>query len=339
LTDRGHTVQVVSFRKLYPSIFFPGTTQLDRSNLRLDAHALPTLTPLNPLTWLRAFRQVRAFSPDVIVFQWWQPFFGPLVGTLVRLFRRAGLQSIIECHNVVSHEGNLLERQLARFALSTADHFIAHSNKDRSDLLAIIPGHEVSVSALPSLNEFAGRSSASRDGREILFFGNVRQYKGLDILLAAMPKVLQRVGCNLTIVGEFYDPVEKYQALIRKHRIEEHVHIDNRYVPNEEVQQILEQADVLVLPYLSATQSAVARMALSNGLPLIASRTGGLAETVVHNVNGLLFAAADPDALADQIVNYFTNNLGPILAANILTASASPSECKIVEIIEQAATH
>src|SRR5690349_18209538 len=101
LKNRGHEVQVVSFRKLYPAIFFPGSSQIDTSNLKLDAHAAQILSPINPATWFRGFRQVRTFSPDVIVFQWWQPFFAPLVGTLVRLFRRAGLKSVIECHNVI----------------------------------------------------------------------------------------------------------------------------------------------------------------------------------------------------------------------------------------------
>jgi glycosyltransferase involved in cell wall biosynthesis len=328
---------VISFRKLYPGILFPGTTQLDASSLKLDPNALATLNALNPLTWLRAFRQVRAFAPDAIVFQWWQPFFGPMVGVLARLLKRSGFKCIIECHNVISHEGGPLDRLLASFALSAADHLITHSSKDRKDLLAIVSGKRVSVSSLPSLTEFSSRTAADRNGRTILFFGNVRKYKGLDILLAAMPRVLQHIDCELIIVGEFYEPVEKYQAVIREQRIESHVHIDNRYVANEEVQQILEQADVLVLPYLSATQSAVARIALSNGLPLIASNTGGLAETVVNNVNGLLFLAGDPDALADQILNYFTNGLGPIFAGNILATSGSDSECRIVEIIREVA--
>ncbi|MEK6406151.1 MAG: glycosyltransferase [Acidobacteriota bacterium] len=334
LTDRGHTVQVVSFRKLYPGMFFPGTTQVDNSRLKLDARALPTLTPLNPATWLRAFKQVKAFSPDVIVFQWWQPFFGPLVGTLARLFRRSGLQCIIECHNVVSHEGSPFDRLLARFALSAADHLITHSTRDRNDVLAIVPGKEVTISSLPSLSEFSGPGGNYRGGRTILFFGNVRKYKGLDVLLAAMPKVLPKVECRLIIVGEFYESLDKYQKLIREHQIESHVVMDNRYVPNEEVQGIFQQADVLVLPYLSATQSAVARIALSNGLPVIASRTGGLSEAVIENVTGLLFPPGDPDALAGQIVNYFSNNLGPTFSENILKTSAD-SKSQPGNVIEE----
>lgn len=335
LNNRGQTVQVVSFRKLYPTILFPGTTQLDTSNLKLDAQALPTLTPLGPATWLKAFKQVKAFSPDVIVFQWWQPFFGLLVGTLARLFRKAGFKCIIECHNVIPHEGSPFDKLLVKFAFSGANHFITHSTKDREDLLAVVPGKYVAVCALPCLNEFSAPETKHNDGgNTILFFGKVRKYKGLDVLLAAMPKVLKTVECNLMIVGEFYDSIERYNRLIREHRIESHVRLDNRYVPNEQVPGIFKQADVLILPYLSATQSGVARIALSNGLPIIASRTGGLSEAIKENVTGLFFPSGDPDALAAQIANYFTNNLGLTFRENIATGSEDSGD-QIVDVIEE----
>ena len=337
LTARAHTVQVVSFRKLYPRIFFPGTSELDTSHLKLDAGAAPILTPLNPVAWWRAFKQVKAFSPDVIIFEWWQPFFGPVVGTLARWFRRSGVRCIIECHNIVPHERSPLDGPLTRFALSAADQLITHSAKDREDLLVLLPGKEVSVSALPSLNEFSSPAKGSRSGRTILFFGKVRKYKGLDVLLAAMPIILSKVECKLIVVGEFYDSIEKYQQLITRHRIESHVQIENRYVPNEEVASIFERADVLVLPYVSASQSGVARIALSNGLPVIASRTGGLSEVVLDGVNGLLFPPGDPDALADRLVMYFTDNLGTAFAKQIPAGSDYTSECRIVETIEQIA--
>lgn len=335
LTARGHTVQVVSFRKLYPRIFFPGTTELDTSQLKLEVGAMPLLTPLNPVTWLRAFKKVRAFSPDVILFQWWQPFFGPVVGTLVRWFRRSAVKCVIECHNIFPHEASPVDGLLIRFALSAADHLITHSTKDRKDLLAVIHGKEVSVSPLPSLNEFSGPGKHSRGGRTILFFGKVRKYKGLDVLLAAMPRVLSKVECKLIVIGEFYDSIEKYRQLISQHHIESYVHIANRYVPNEEVAAIFEGADVLVLPYVSASQSAVARIALSNALPVIASNTGGLSETVIDQVNGLLFPPGDSEALAAQIVKYFANNLGPVLSARILETLAENSTRQLGNVIEE----
>jgi len=333
LSARHHSLQVISFRRLYPRILFPGTTELDTSRLKLDAGALSILRPLNPITWFKAFRAVKSFSPDVVLFEWWQPFFGPLIGTLARWFRRSGIKCIIECHNVIPHERNPLDRLLARFGLSAADHLITHSEKDREDVREFVSGTEVTVAPLPSLAEFRSHSRNNRSGNTILFFGKVRKYKGLEVLLAAFEKVLSKVESNLMIVGEFYDSIERYENLIRRHHLEGRVRIDNRYVPNEEVAAVFEQADVLVLPYVSASQSGVARIALSNGLPVIASRTGGLAETIIDQVNGLLFPPGDPQALADQILRYFGDHLGPVLSENIRRASPENST-QIGDIIE-----
>lgn len=338
LTAHDHTVQVVSFRKLYPGMFFPGTTEFDSSRLKLDAGALPILTPLNPATWLRAFNLIKSFSPDVVVFEWWQPFFAPLVGTLARWLRRSGLQCLIECHNIFPHERTPLDGLLAGFALSAADHLITHSTKDREELLALVPGKTVSVSPLPALDEFSTFGARTRDGRTILFFGKVRKYKGLDVLLAAMPKVRSRIECELLVIGEFYDSIEKYRQLVRKLGIGSYVRIDDRYVPNEEVPAIFDEADLLVLPYLSATQSGVARIALSNRLPIIASRTGGLSESVIEDFNGMLFPPGDSSTLADRIIEYFSANLGPVFAKNML-ASSDARLCTIIATIEGLARH
>jgi glycosyltransferase involved in cell wall biosynthesis len=337
LTERGHSVQVISFRQLYPSLFFPGTTELDTSASGLDPGATPLLTSVNPITWFKAFRAVKAFSPEVVIFQWWHPFFAPMVGTLARLFRRVGLKCVIECHNVFPHEGSPFDRLLLKFAAAPADSFITHSNQDRNDLLPLVAGKRIGVSALPIPNELTSDSTQTRSGRTILFFGVVRKYKGLDVLLAAMPKVLSRIECRLEIAGEFYDSEDRYRQLLRDYGLEQHVRIDNRYVPNEEMVEIFDHADVLVLPYLSATQSAVARIALANHLPVIASRTGGLSEAVLENVNGLLFPPGDSGALADRITEYFANDLGPVFARNLMTELAGPSTCTIAELIERAA--
>jgi len=334
LTRRGHQAQVISFLKLYPRLLFPGTTEYDASRLKLDADATPILKPLNPFAWLRALKAVKSFSPDIVIFEWWQPFFGPLTGTLARWLRRAGIKCVIECHNVVPHEARLTDSMLTRYALSSADHLITHSSKDKADLLDMLPGKGVSVSPLPSLGEFSRSQNTMRSGNTILFFGKVRKYKGLGVLLTALPKVLSKIECRLLVVGEFYDSIARYQRLIRELSIENHVQIDNRYVPNEEVPEIFERADVLVLPYLSATQSAVARIALSNKLPVIASRTGGLTEAIIENVNGLLFPPGDAEALAGKLISYFSNRLGPVLAENLREARAE-TLCSVVEIIEK----
>lgn len=324
LSGRGHSVQVISFRKLYPGLLFPGRTEFDTSASRLDANSSAVLTSLNPITWARAFKAVESFAPDVVVFQWWHPFFAPLVGTLARAFRRNGLKCILECHNVFPHDGMPLARLLLKFAAKPVDSFITHSASDRGDLLPFASGKTVGVAPLPVPSEFSGETNQTRGGRTILFFGMIRKYKGLDVLLRAMPKVLARQGCEdcrLLIAGEFYDSADKYLELIDDLGLKEHVVLDNRYIPNEEIAGIFAGVDVLVLPYLNATQSAVARIAVSNSLPIIASSSGGLTEVVIENVNGLLFPVGDSDALAEKLISYFTNNLGPVFARNLLSAT------------------
>ncbi|HWC75913.1 MAG TPA: glycosyltransferase, partial [Blastocatellia bacterium] len=312
-------------------------TVFDTSKLKLDCGALAILTPLSPRTWLRAAREVAAFSPDCVVIQWWNTFFSPMVGTLASLLRRAGLKCVVECHNVLPHERRWFDGPLVKSAFSPVDQFITHSQADRETLLRLLPQKRVIVAALPIVEEFAADRRRERTGRAILFFGIVRKYKGLDVLMKALPKVLAKVDCDLTIAGEFYEPVEKYEALARELGIEGKVRIENRYVPNEEVPALFDSADVLVLPYLSATQSGIARIATSNGLPIIASRTGGLSESVEDRVTGRLFPPGDVEALANCLMDYFTTGEGELFAGNLRAARNGTQETPLVEIIERAA--
>ena len=240
----------------------------------------------------------------------------------------------MECHNVFPHESFPFARLLLKFGLGPVDSFITHSYKERDDLLTIVPAKRVGVAPLPVPREFGTGTNHTRQGRTILFFGKVRKYKGLGVLLAAMPKVLSKIDCRLLIAGEFYDSVDNYRQLIREYGIGEHVDIDDRYIPNEEIVGIFDGVDVLVLPYLTATQSAVARIALSNALPVIASRSGGLSEVVIDQVNGLLFPVGDSEALADLIITYFNNNLGPVFANNLLSSSGK-SQDSLGRLVEQ----
>lgn len=336
LTGRGHQVQVISYSQLYPRLLFPGTTQLDTSAATLSAGGLPILNPVNPLTWTRAYRVVKQFAPDLVVFQWWHTFFGAMVGTLARRFRKAGIKCVLECHNVFPHERRKLDHSILRFATKPFDAFITHSDKVRVDLLRFAAGRRIGVSPLQVPSEFSGSDNQTRSGRTILFFGVVRKYKGLDVLLKAMPQVLREVNCKLHIAGEFYDSIEKYRSLISENGLQEHVTIDDRYIPNEEIPAIFGAADVMVAPYLAATQSAVAAVAAANGLPLIVSRTGGLPETVIENETGLFFPAGDSEALARQIIAYFANNLGPVFAKN-LRAQIAEGEAPLGKLIEELA--
>jgi glycosyltransferase involved in cell wall biosynthesis len=334
---RGHDVQVISYRKLYPSLLFPGTSERDASDLKFDAQAAAILSPLNPASWLRAARAVERFGPDAVLLQWWQPYFAPVLGTLARRFRRKGLRVIVECHNVSPHEGSPADRLLTRFAFAAADEFIVHARSDEEGLRPLAGDRPISVSPLPAPDQFKASQQGKRDGRRLLFFGKVRRYKGLDVLLEALPKVLARVACELWVVGEFYEDVETYRRIIRKNGVERHVRLIDRYVTNEEVADYFAQADALVLPYTSASQSAVAQIALANDLPIIASRAGGLCDGLTEGEDGLSFRPGDSNELADKIVSYFTNGYGPAFAGKLRARRLAGKACRIAEIIESAA--
>jgi hypothetical protein len=165
LIGRGHAVQVISFRRLYLKPFFPGRTEYDASHLKLEAGAEPILVPLNPLSWLKAERAVKRFSPDAVVIQWWNPFFGAALGWLARAFTRKGFRCIYECHNVIPHEHARLLRPLLHFGLAPVSRFIVHSESDRNILLGIRAGADVRVAKLPSVDLFRGSKSGDRTGR------------------------------------------------------------------------------------------------------------------------------------------------------------------------------
>ena len=309
LSSRGHEIQVISYRSLYPKLLFPGTTVFDNSEMKLDPGGRAILSPLNPVTWIRAVKEARSFAPDAVVIEWWNTFFAPTVGILARMLKRSGLWCILECHNVLPHERRKIDGFLLKFAFSAADAFITHSVSDQEDLLSIRRGGRIEVAPLPIPEAFSAGGRVHPSRRTILFFGIVRKYKGLDVLLRAMPRVLSSIDCDLVVAGEFYEPVGKYKQLVRDLGIDSHVRIENRYIPNEEVPAFFSQADVLVLPYLSATQSGVARIATANGLPIIASRTGGLSEAIEENVTGFLVPPGNVEALAERLICFFRSGL------------------------------
>ncbi len=335
LGRREHDIQTISFKLLYPSLLlrlFHRAPSFDTSKKVSPTRAVSILHPFNPLTWLSAARAIRAFGPRGVVIQWWSPFFAPVLGCLARLVKRPGTEIVFECHNVLPHERTPVDRLALRFAFASASAFLVHSQKVLEELRTLSPTKPAVVASLPVLDEFAGDRMSDRSGRVILFFGLVRKYKGLEVLLAALPKVLSRESCKLIVAGEFYVPVEKYLAMARELGIEDHVHIENRYIPNEEVPLFLDRADVLVMPYLSATQSGVVEMAFMNRLPIIASRTGGLVEAIREGVDGLLFPPGDAGALADCLLRYFEEGLGPTFSRNLETRRDSNSDlCHAIE--------
>ena len=325
-----HETSIVSFRRLYPGFLFPGTTQFDSSGDALTPPSPPEriVDSLAPWTWLQAGRRLRQLDPELLVVPWWHPFFGPSLGTAARGARprgRSAPKRVFLCHNVEPHEPAPVLRALATYGLGAADGFLVHARAEAERLKPRAAGRPIRVHPHPSYEIFSAalpsreqaRATLGARGRTILFFGYVRPYKGLADLLAALTLARPDAWDHLFVVGEFYEPRDRYADALAHPALRDKVHVVDRYVANEEVAAYVAAADVVALPYRSATGSGIAQVAFGGGVPVIATRTGGLEEVVEDGVTGILVPPSDPASLARAIERFFDEDMGPRLRAGV----------------------
>ena len=328
---KSHDTHIISFKRLYPGLFFPGATQFDRSAEALlpPVEPEPLLDSINPLTWRRAGMRLRELAPDLLIVPWWHPFFGPSLGTVARLARVGDRpKRIFLIHNVEPHEPTPLDRWLGQYGLLAADAFVVHARAEAERLKSRVRGGPIRIHPHPTYEFFSerrpsresARAAIGARGRVILFFGYVRPYKGLADLLEAVRLARGDAWDQLYVVGEFYEPRSRYEAALHDPALRGKVTVVDRYLPNEEVATYFAAADVVALPYRSATGSGIAQIAFGAGVPVIATRTGGLEDVVEDGVSGLLVPPSDPRALADAIEKFFGENLGPKLAEGVANA-------------------
>ncbi|MEW6511328.1 MAG: glycosyltransferase [Bacteroidota bacterium] len=313
--SRRHTVEIVTFKRQYPGILFPGTSQVEgvpTEEYRVPSESL--VDSVSPLNWVAVGRAIRARRPDLLLFKYWLPFFGPCFGTIARVATRGTTTRVVYiCDNVVPHERRPGDRAFTRYALSAADGFVVQSAAVERDLLALFPGAQYERIPHPVYHGF-GAPAPRKEARQrlgvnaahvLLFFGYVRKYKGLNLLLEAMALVRGQLDIHLFVVGEFYDDEAPYRAMITSLGLEHQVTVKSGYVPNDEVRWYFCAADAVVLPYLSATQSGIAQIAYHFDTPVIATDVGGLAEIVRDGETGVVVPPADPNALADGMLRFF----------------------------------
>ena len=320
---RHHPVRFLTLRRQYPAFLFPGQSQYDDSAATITEENEPIIDSINPLTWLRTAFTLWRGGYDLVVVQWWNPFFGLAFGTITNLLGLVSRARIcFLCHNVLPHEGSLLDRWLTGYAFWRATHFVVHSEQDKANLLALAPRAPVTKTRHPTYAVFGaqdlcdkaaarGQLGLRADRPTLLFFGLIRPYKGLEYLLRAMPLVAREVDCLLLVVGEFYEPQERYTRLIEDLRVGERIKLVDRYVKNEEVSVYFRCADVVVLPYVDATQSGVMQIAFGLEVPVITTNVGGLPESVEDGCTGYVVASRSPEQLADAIVRFYRDAREP----------------------------
>lgn len=322
-----HETLLISFRRQYPGFLFPGTSQHDgsREAFRVPCEAL--LDSVGPRSWKAVADRICRFAPDCVVFQWWQPFFGPAYRDVIRRVKsRSTTRILFLCHNIYSHQETpfpgrrRLERALTRRAFARVDGFLVHAQDLVGAIATLTPGRQVRRIYHP-VYDFYGRWDGGaverRDKPRLLFFGKIRPYKGLKTLLEALALVRPRLDFEATIAGEFYTDPRPYKRLAERLGLEGSLIWKDHYIPNEDVPGIFRQADLVVLPYVEATQSGVVPVAYQFGVPVIATRVGGLAEVVREGETGYLVPPRDPEALAGRIVRFFHREEGERFRRNI----------------------
>ena len=326
--QKKHAVRTITFKRQYPKIFFPGTTQ-DEPGGRSDVPPAPRLIDsINPFNWIRVARMVRKEKPDLIIFKYWLPFFGPCFGTIAKLAKRnTGTKVLFICDNIIPHERRPGDVLFTRYAFRQADYFIVQSDAVELDLKRDFPGavyrkvphplYEIFGDAMPKEKARAALGIAGKN--VLLYFGYVRPYKGLMVLIDAIGRLKEsgEKDVLLLIVGEFYDDEAKYRDRVRDLRLESSVRFVSNYVPNEEVATYFSAADVVVLPYLSATQSGITQIAYNFDKPVIATNVGGLGEVVIEGKTGLLVPPNDAHALAAAMARFYHENKSEEFTKNV----------------------
>ena len=324
LAQVGADPSVVTFRRLYPRLLYPGASDRGPGSFPVDLAVEALLDGANPFSFRAAARAIAARGPALVVVPWWTAFLGPHVELLLSaLARRAPRAArLLLCHNVVDHEASAGKRLLARRALSRATHLAAQNGRDAQVLRGQLPGRSVTVVPHPSeprprllprdeARRLLGVAEGAPPGPLFLFTGLLRPYKGWDLLLEAFASVRREVpGARLVLAGEPWGAARRLLA----DGLPDGVRGELRYLPEDERDLWLDACDAVVCPYRDATGSGIAADALAHGRPLIGTRVAGLLEVVEEGVSGLLVPPGDADALAVAMIRFERERLGEELA-------------------------
>ena len=312
----GHEVEVVTFTLQYPSFLFPGTTQYSTDPAPEGLKITRKLNSINPFSWLSTGRYIRRQRPDLVLSAFWLPFMAPAMGTALRRAKRKGMRRVSILHNLIPHEHRPGDKLFSRYFVGSNDAFITLSRSVLDDLNVFDPKglKPRTFSPHPLYDHYGatlGRKEAldliglRENQRYVLFFGFIREYKGLDLLLDAMAdERMEKLGVKLIVAGEFYGDPKPYQEQISRHDIGDRVVLHTEFIPDHEVNRYFCAADLVVQPYKNATQSGVSQIAYHFEKPMVVTNVGGLPEIVPDGKAGFV-VKPDSQEIADAIVRYF----------------------------------
>lgn len=328
-------VEIFSFKRQYPKLLFPGKSQEDTSEHNIIKKEIPNsqiIDSINPANWHSSAKAIAKTNPDLLILRFWIPFFAPVFYYICNhVKKKTQAKVLFICDNVIPHEHRPGDNFLIKLIFKVGDYFIIHSKSVEEDLKKFIKGKPYKLSPHPIYNIFGVAVSEDEskkfikenfkidleNEKVILFFGYVRTYKGLNYLIDAMPEILKKMKVKLLIVGEFYEDESLIRSQINNLKLDDSIHIISDYVPNEKVKYFFCAADVVILPYIDATQSGIIQIAYFYDKPVIATDVGGLSETVITGKTGFIVESKSPHALACAVIKFYEDNLKEEFSQNV----------------------
>jgi glycosyltransferase involved in cell wall biosynthesis len=313
--EQGNDCSIFSFSLQYPSFLFPGKTQYSDEPAPGNLKIYSVINSINPFNWIKIGNRLKKERPDIIIVRFWIPFMGPALGTILRRVRKNRYTKIIcIADNIIPHEKRIGDRPFTKYFLKSCDAFITMSEKVMSDLRLFQKAKPAKLVSHPLYDNFGDIISKS-DARSklgvgnsesiVLFFGFIRRYKGLDVLLEAMAdERIKKSGIKLLIAGEFYEDAKPYHEQIEKLGIRQQLILRTDFIPDSEVKYYLCAADAVIQPYRNATQSGVTPLAYHFEKPMVVTNVGGLPSLVPDGKVGLVVEPA-PVSIADGILKFY----------------------------------
>ncbi len=314
----GHTVRIETFTLQYPDFLFPGKTQFSDDKPPSGIHIRRSINSINPLNWIKAGKRLKEEKPDLVISRFWIPFIGPSLGTINRIVRQNKHTTIIGLtDNIIPHERKPGDRLLTAWFIHSCHSIVTMSESVMADLDTFdnrkprrYGPHPIydHYGKLAGKNEALERLGLDTSFNYLLFFGLIRDYKGLDLIIEALAdKRLADHNIRLLVAGEFYSNESQIRRQVKELNIEDKILFHNRYIPNDEVADYFNSADMVVQPYKSATQSGVTQVAFHFHKAMLVTNVGGLPETVPHGKAGYVCRPVAKD-IADAIIDFYSGN-------------------------------
>ena len=314
--DKGDDVQVFSFSLQYPSFLFPGKTQYENSDPPRNINIKSVINSINPFNWFSVSKQINKENPDYVIIRYWLPFMGPCLGTIARLLN-SNIKILAITDNIIPHEKRFGDFLLTKYFIKGCDAFLTLSASVLEDLLKFTSSTKKIFIPHPIYDTFGNKIDKnialqnlnlnSKD-KHLLFFGFVRKYKGLDLMLEAMADVrVKELGVKLIVAGEFYDDINEYLNLIDELGIKDNIILKSDFIAEADVKNYFCASDMITQTYRTATQSGVTQIAYHFERPMLVTNVGGLAEIVPDNKVGYV-TSKNPSDIAGAIVDFYNNN-------------------------------